>query len=252
MKDEDGNSQGHTKLCIGRDVHAFRRSIIGYVFAIAAVNDKSVCEDSHTEHCVVCKHCSCTPCTVSAYKTDHIWHVQYSSYIHCSCPQLCTSTCTTHPALPTQLPTLLCTHLTNTNHTWQNGARCIARDDVQVLWCHSISTCSLVSYWGCSIPTCTCFYSENFLATSILVTCRWCQLGVCTHYFYHILIQIKPILDQCKKFNFWNLWVDPTLRKQPLINFGLIQFSAIPEWSLSVVLFILWQQRAVKSNCQEK
>jgi len=49
--------------------------------------------------------------------TDHVYHPQYSNYIvHCSYPQLpCTST---HPALPTTLPstTLLCTQLTNTKH----------------------------------------------------------------------------------------------------------------------------------------
>ena len=38
----------------------------------------------------------------------------------------CTSTCTTHPALPSQLPStaLLRTQLTNTKHSWQNGTRC--------------------------------------------------------------------------------------------------------------------------------
>ena len=37
----------------------------------------------------------------------------------------CTSTCSTHPALPTTLPsTTLCTQLTNTRHSWQNGTRC--------------------------------------------------------------------------------------------------------------------------------
>ena len=49
----------------------------------------------------------------------------------------CTSTCTTHPPLPSLLPstTLLCTQLTSTKHSWQNGTRC--RDDVNVLWYRS-------------------------------------------------------------------------------------------------------------------
>ena len=42
-----------------------------------------------------------------------------------------------HTAIPSPLPssTLLCTHLTNTKHSWQNGTRC--RDGVNVLWCRS-------------------------------------------------------------------------------------------------------------------
>ena len=53
---------------------------------------------------------------------------------------LCTSTCTTHPCSTTH-PTafyklsLLCTQITNTRHSWQNGTRC--RDGLKVLWCHS-------------------------------------------------------------------------------------------------------------------
>ena len=45
--------------------------------------------------------------------------------------------CTTHLALPTSPPstTLLCTQLTNTKYSWQNGTRC--RHSVNVLWCHS-------------------------------------------------------------------------------------------------------------------
>ena len=49
-------------------------------------------------------------------------------------------------------------------------------------------------------------------------------------------------------------WVDPTLYKPPQINFGLIQFSKIPRMKpLSCPSwFILWQQREVKNNFQEK
>ena len=78
----------------------------------------------------------------------------------------CTSTCTTHPAIPSQLPstTLLCTQLTNTKHSWQNGTRC--RDGVNVLWCRSHLV--WLVFEG-SIPTCAGFHSENFFVTCIIV-----------------------------------------------------------------------------------
>ena len=50
---------------------------------------------------------------------------------------------------------------TNTKHIckWrQNGTRC--RDGVKVLWCHSHLVWLV---FEASIPTCTCFSSENFL-----------------------------------------------------------------------------------------
>ena len=74
----------------------------------------------------------------------------------------CTSTCTTHPAISSQLPstTLQCTQLTNTKHSWQNGTRC--RDGVNVLWCRSHLV--WLVFEG-SIPTCTGFHSENFFVT---------------------------------------------------------------------------------------
>ena len=73
-----------------------------------------------------------------------------------------TSTCTTHPAIPSQLPstTLLCTQLTNTKHSWQNGTRC--RDGVNVLWCRSHLV--WLVFEG-SIPTCAGFHLENFFVT---------------------------------------------------------------------------------------
>ena len=86
-------------------------------------------------------------------------------------------------ALPTTLPstTLLCTQLTNTNHIcewWQNGTRC--RDGVKVLWCHSHLVWLV---FEASIPTCTCFHSENFLwlvpAIFVVVVCfLYCCLGM--------------------------------------------------------------------------
>ena len=42
--------------------------------------------------------------------------------------------------------------------TWQNGTKC--RDGVKVLWYHSHFV--WLVFEG-SIPTCTCFHSENFL-----------------------------------------------------------------------------------------
>ena len=45
-------------------------------------------------------------------------------------------------------------------HSWQNGTRC--RDGVKLLWCHSHLV--WLVFEG-SIPTCTCFHSENFFVT---------------------------------------------------------------------------------------
>ena len=101
------------------------------------------------------------------FKTDHICHAQYSNYIaatHNITHSPYSLTCTPHPALPTPLPstTLLCTQLTNTKHSWQNGTRC--RDGVKLLWCHSHLV--WLVFEG-SIPTCACFYSENFFIYTI-------------------------------------------------------------------------------------
>ena len=54
----------------------------------------------------------------------------------------CTSTCTTHLALPTPQPStaLAPVHAINARHHWQNATSC--RDDLKVLWCHSPSS------WG--------------------------------------------------------------------------------------------------------
>ena len=49
-------------------------------------------------------------------------------------------------------------------HSWQNGTRC--RDGVNGLWCRSHFV--WLDFEG-SIPTCTCFHSENFF-----VTCSCC------------------------------------------------------------------------------
>ena len=98
----------------------------------------------------------------------HICHAWYSNYIvanHNITHSPCTSKCTTHPPIPTPLPstTLLCTCTTNKHKAylckwWQNGTRC--RDGVKVLWCHSHLVWLVFEAF---IPTCTCFPSENFL-----------------------------------------------------------------------------------------
>ena len=112
---------------------------------------------------------SCTPQFQHTRQTISAIYAQYSNYIaatHNITHSPCTSTCTPHPALHTPLPstTLLCTQLTNTKPSWQNGTRC--RDGVKLLWCHSHLV--WLVFEG-SIPTCACFHSENFLVTSVFV-----------------------------------------------------------------------------------
>ena len=58
-------------------------------------------------------------------------------------------------------------------HSWQNGTRC--RDGVKLLWCHSHLV--WLVFEG-SIPTCTCFHSENFF-----VTC------FCSFFFFVLLFR---------------------------------------------------------------
>ena len=92
--------------------------------------------------------------------------------LHCIYPQHthspCTSTCTTHPAIPSQLPstTQLCTQLTNTKHSWQNGTRC--RDGVNVLWCRSHLVWLVFEGY---IPTCTCFSFRKLFCDLYLIIC---------------------------------------------------------------------------------
>ena len=82
-----------------------------------------------TQHCSQFLHTRQTiPAMLSSNYIASTHNITYSPY---------TSTCTTHPAIPSPLPstTLLCTQLTNTKHSWQNGSRC--RDGVNVLRCRS-------------------------------------------------------------------------------------------------------------------
>ena len=85
---------------------------------------------------------SCTLQYLHTGKTDHICHAQNGNYIaptHNITHSPCTSTCTTHPALPTTLAsTTLCTQQAHKAYLckWRkNGTR--HRDGVKVLWCHS-------------------------------------------------------------------------------------------------------------------
>ena len=124
----------------------------------------------------------------------------------------CTSTYTTHPAIPSPLPsiTLLCTQLTNTKHSWQNGTRC--RDGVNVLWCRSHLV--WLAFEG-SIPTCACFHSENFFVTciymvraySVYTCCRICarcnisptlHVGSCNHSCS------RDKISRTERLNGWN------------------------------------------------
>ena len=76
--------------------------------------------------------------TAAAYKTGHICHSQ-SNYIaatHNTTHSPCTSTCTTHPALPSPLAfhnPPICTQLTQ----GRVGKMAQAVEMVKVLWCHS-------------------------------------------------------------------------------------------------------------------
>ena len=78
--------------------------------------------------------------------------------IHCSNPQhnLLSMHIKTHYTSTTTHPTTK-KHKAYLCKQWQNGTSC--RDGVKVLWCHS----NLVwLVFEASIPTCTCFPSENF------------------------------------------------------------------------------------------
>ena len=108
--------------------------------------------------------CLCTPQFLHTVKTDHLCHAQY---IHCSHPQH--NSLSMHIKMhytPTTDPTAFhnpSLHTTNKHKAYlckwrQNGTRC--RDDVKVLWCHSHLVWLVCE---ASIPTCTCFPSENFL-----------------------------------------------------------------------------------------
>ena len=132
--------------------------------------------------------------TVSAFKTDHICHAQYTNYIaatHNITHSPCTSTCTPHPALHTPLlsTTLLCTQLTNTKHSCQNGTRC--RDGVKLLWCDS----HLVSEG--SIPTCACFHSENFFVTLYLCLRPYTINFKCAFKYFPKIEHPRALEGQC-------------------------------------------------------
>ena len=102
-----------------------------------------------------------------------ICHAQYSNYnaaIHNITHSPCTSKCTTHPPLPTPLPstTLLCIQLTNSKHIcvsawWQNSTMC--RDGLKVFWCHSHLVWLV---FEASIPSCTFFLTPNLNPSALV------------------------------------------------------------------------------------
>lgn len=65
---------------------------------------------------------------------------------------------------------------------------------------------------------------------------------LCIIITFTVLIQIEPI--QCSKFSFENLWVG-------LDWSNLAQYRNEASQLYCLCKFILWQQRKVKSNCQE-
>ena len=120
------------------------------------ISNKISQHNLNSEHTIQTRHCS-----QFLHTRQSIPAMFSSNYTHNITHSPCTSMCTTHPAIPgSTLPstTLLCTQLTNTKHSWQNGTRC--RNGVNVLWCRS-HLVRLV--FECSIPTRACFHSENFV-----------------------------------------------------------------------------------------
>ena len=89
------------------------------------------------------------------------------------------------------------THPTTKKHKsylwkqWQNGTRC--RDGMKVLWCHSHLVWLV---FEASIPTCTCFPSENFLWLVNLLP----SLPVSIAMFADFLLSLWLTYHQ------WNAW----------------------------------------------
>ena len=69
---------------------------------------------------------------------------------------------TAHPIAST----LLYAQLTQGIADWQNGTRC--RNAMKVLWYYSHLVWLV---FKCSIPTCTCFHSENVFVTFLIIIC---------------------------------------------------------------------------------
>ena len=104
--------------------------------------------------------------TVSAYSQDRPYLPCSVQQLHCSNPQH--NSLSMHIKMhytPTTAFHNSSLHTTNKHKAysyfckwWQNGTRC--RDGVKVLWCHSHLVWLV---FEASIPTCTCFPSENLL-----------------------------------------------------------------------------------------
>ena len=139
----------------------------------AMFSSNKISQHNKLQHTTRTQHCSCTAEFLHKVKTDRIYHAQYSNYIaathslsvHIKMHYTPTThtyhypPTTTHP-IAFHNPSL---HTTNKHKAYlckwqQNGTRC--RDGVKVLWCHSYLVWLV---FEASIPTCTCFPSENFL-----------------------------------------------------------------------------------------
>ena len=126
-----------------------KRQSISTTFSTNKISQRNL-NSQHTIQTQHCSHFVHTSQTIPAVLSKN-----YIASTHNITHSPCTSTCTTHPALPSPLPslTLLRIQLTNTKHNWQNGTRC--RDSVNMLWC-----CSHLVWliFEGTIPPCACFH----------------------------------------------------------------------------------------------
>ena len=136
-----------------------------YLPCSAAIKFHSITPTYHTDPALL-MHCTVS---ASAYNQDRPCLPCSVQQLHCSNPQHNSlsmrikmhyiPTTTTHPTA-FHNPSL---HTTNKHKAylckwWQNRTRC--RDGVKVLWYHSLLVWLV---FEASIPTWTCFHSENFL-----------------------------------------------------------------------------------------
>ena len=157
--------------------------------------------------------------TVSAYKTDlpAMLSSNYNAATHNTTHSMHMHN--TQP-IPSPLPsiTLLCTQLTNTKHSWQNGTKC--RDSVNVSWCRSHLVQLVFEH---SIPTCTCFPLENFFVTFIYlsITNRYfcdkhAPRRISTHYMWQSRVEIEHY--SIAYFDRINVFKAHTCSKIPVIS----------------------------------
>ena len=135
------------------------------------------------------------------------------------------------------------THPTTNKHKvclykwWPNGTRC--RDGVKALWCHSHLVWLV---FEASIPTCTCFPSENFLwLVSVVFSFLYCHLGMVrekkggrgrhmVNFFVHIKLRIiinsNASKWNCKFIHHTSLWGFRAYKSPTLTSCGLLFGSA--------------------------